>query len=72
MSKSNQVQLIGMFGQDPNKVITTDGKIIATFSFATHEHRKDQNGQPTTETEWHNVVSFGKLAEIISSHMKKG
>ena len=72
MTKSNQVTLIGLFGQDPKKTITQDGKIIGSFSFATHDSRKNQVGEYVQHTEWHNVVAFGKTAELICTHMKKG
>ena len=72
MSKTNDVRLIGVFGQEPKKIITQDGKVIVSFSFATHEKRKDAAGNYNDHTDWHNCVAFGKLAELIATHMAKG
>jgi single-strand DNA-binding protein len=72
MSKTNHCQLIGQFGQDPSKIITQEGKILSSFSFATHDARKDATGQYQQITDWHNVVAFGKTAELICQYMTKG
>jgi single-strand DNA-binding protein len=72
MSKTNSVRLIGIFGQDPKTHTTEAGILISSFSFATHEKRKNASEQWVESTDWHNVVAFGKVAQLVSTHMKKG
>jgi single-strand DNA-binding protein len=68
----NKVFLLGNLGKDPELRYTTAQNPICTFSVATTERRKDQNGQWNDHTEWHNVVTFGKTAENCSQYLKKG
>jgi single-strand DNA-binding protein len=69
----NKAVLLGNCGQDPEVRYTTEGKAIANISLATSESWKDkQTGDPREETEWHRVVFFGKLAEIVGQYVKKG
>jgi single-strand DNA-binding protein len=68
----NKVNLIGRLGKDPEIRYTTDQKPICHFSLATSESWKDKSGERKTLTEWHNIVIFGKLAEIAAEHLKKG
>ncbi len=73
MSRSlNKVQLIGNVGKDPEIKFTQDGKPIANLSIATSDTWKDKQGQKQEKTEWHKIVAFGKLAEIIQQYVKKG
>jgi single-strand DNA-binding protein len=73
MSRSlNQVQLIGFVGQDPELKYTSSGIAVATFSMATNEAWKDQDGNAKEKTEWHNIVAWRKLAEVIGEYIKKG
>jgi single-strand DNA-binding protein len=73
MSRSlNKVQLIGNVGKDPEIRFTQDGRPIANLTIATSETWNDKQGQKQEKTEWHRVVAFGKLAEIIQSYVKKG
>jgi single-strand DNA-binding protein len=73
MSRSlNKVQLIGNVGKDPEIRFTQDGRPIANLTIATSESWNDKQGQKQEKTEWHRVVAFGKLAEIIQSYVKKG
>jgi single-strand DNA-binding protein len=73
MSRSlNKVQLIGNVGQEPDIRFTQDGKPIANLSIATSDTWNDKQGQKQEKTEWHRVVAFGKLAEIIQQYVKKG
>jgi len=67
----NKVFLLGNLGQDPI-MKKTDKITITSFSIATTERYKDKQGEKKTITEWHNVVTFGKLAEIVEKYVKKG
>lgn len=73
MAKSvNKVILLGNVGKDPEIRATPGGTIVANFSIATSERAKDQGGNWVDKTEWHNLVAFGKVAEIIRDYVKKG
>ena len=73
MGKSlNKVMLIGNLGKDPELRYTTSGVAVATFSLATSESWKDQDGNAQEKTEWHNIVAWRKLAEICGEWLKKG
>lgn len=73
MSKSvNKVILVGNVGKDPEVKYTSGGTAIAKFSLATAERFKDKSGDWQDRTEWHNVVAWGKLAEIAGQYVKKG
>jgi len=68
----NTVSLIGNLGKDP--VITQFGKdnSVARFSVATNESYKDKNGEWVTNTTWHNIVAWGKTAELCGQLLSKG
>ncbi len=69
----NKVILIGNLGQDPEVRYTQSGDAIANVSLATSETWKDKNtGEPQERTEWHRVVFFGKVAEIVKDYLHKG
>jgi len=68
----NHVQLIGNVGQEPTITNLESGKKIARFSLATNENYKDAKGKKQTETNWHTVVAWGKIAEIIEKYVNKG
>jgi single-strand DNA-binding protein len=68
----NRVVLIGNVGKDPEIRYTTSGVPVATFALATSEMWKDKDGSPQERTDWHNVVAWRKLAEIIQEIVKKG
>ncbi len=73
MAKSlNKVMLIGNLGKDPELRYTGGGAPVATFSLATNESWKDQDGNLQERTEWHNIVAWSKLAEICQQYLKKG
>ncbi len=73
MGKSlNKVMLIGNLGKDPELRYTTSGVAVATFTIATNESWKDQEGNLQERTEWHNIVAWRKLAEICGEWLKKG
>lgn len=68
----NKVILVGNLGQDPEIRYMQNGKAVANLSMATSETWKDQQGQQQEKTEWHRVIAFDKLAEIIGEYVKKG
>ena len=66
MAYLNKVMLIGNVGKDPEiRVSPTTGKKYVRFSLATSKRYRDQNGEQKEQTEWHNVVGWGKTAEIV-------
>ena len=68
----NKVQLIGNIGADPEvKTIGSDRK-FAKFSIATNESYRNQKGEKVQETQWHNVVAWGKLAGLVEQLLAKG
>ena len=69
----NKVILIGHLGQDPEMRYMPNGNAVANITLATSETWKDkQTQQPKEKTEWHRVVFFGKLAEIVGEYLRKG
>ena len=68
----NKVILIGNLGADPELRYTPNGIMVATFSVATSERWKGQDGKAQESTEWHRVVAWGKLAEICNQYLHKG
>jgi len=68
----NKVTLIGHLGQDPEIRYTKTGQAVASFSVATNEQWKDNDGNQQDRTEWHNIVAWTKLAEICGQWLKKG
>ena len=69
----NRVILIGSVGKDPEQKSLPSGGMVVNFSLATSESWKDKNtGQQQESVEWHRLVAFGKLAEIIAQYVKKG
>lgn len=68
----NKVILVGNLGQDPEMRYSQSGLAIANFSIATTERFKGQDGEFQERTEWHRVVAFGRLAEIIGEYLTKG
>jgi single-strand DNA-binding protein len=68
----NKVQLIGHLGGKPEVKNTENGKKLARFSMATNEVYRNANGDKVTDTQWHNVVAWGKLAEIAEKYLEKG
>ena len=73
MSGVNKVIVLGNLGQDPEVRYTNDGAAIANITVATSESYKDKNsGEQVTKTEWHRVVFYSRLAEIVGEYLKKG
>jgi len=71
-SLRNKVQLIGNLGNDPEIINLESGKTLAKFSIATNESYKNAEGEKVTDTQWHNVVAWGKTAEIVEKYITKG
>lgn len=72
MSLVNHVKLIGGLGRDPEVRRTPSGTSVVSFSMATEESYKDNDGARQKKTEWHNCIAYGKTAEIIGQYFKKG
>ena len=68
----NKVQLIGNLGNNPEIVNLDSGKKIAKFSIATNESYKNAQGETIKDTQWHNLVAWGKTADIIEKYLQKG
>ncbi len=68
----NKVQLIGNLGQDPEIVTLEKGGKLAKFTIATNDSYKNAQGEKVEDTQWHNVVAWGKTAEIVESYLTKG
>jgi single-strand DNA-binding protein len=68
----NKVFLLGNVGKDPEIRATAGGMSVASFTLATAERTKGQDGQWTDKTEWHNIVAFQRTAEIVRDYVKKG
>jgi single-strand DNA-binding protein len=74
MSKGtvNKVILIGRLGKDPEMRYTASGTAVVNFSMATNHFTKDQDGNNSDTTEWHQVVAFGRTAEVAGEYLNKG
>ena len=73
MPSLNKVMLIGNLGNDPETRYTTSGDAVASISLATTDEWRDKgSGEKRQSTEWHKVVFFKRLAEIVGQHLKKG
>lgn len=73
MSRSlNRVMLIGNLGRDPEHRELDNGQSVTSFSIATTDSWTDKKGEKQERTEWHNIVAWGKLAEICAEYLKKG
>lgn len=68
----NKAILVGRLGADPEVRYTPDGTMVTNFRLATDEQWKDKSGERVQKTEWHRIVTFGKLAEISGSYLTKG
>jgi single-strand DNA-binding protein len=69
---NNTVNLIGHLGQDPDIKSLESGKTLAKFSVATNSKYKNSEGELINDTQWHNIVAWGKTAEIAEKFLKKG
>jgi single-strand DNA-binding protein len=68
----NKAILVGRLGKDPEVRYTPDGMMVTNFTVATDEQWKDKSGERVQRTEWHRIVTFGKLAEICGKYLVKG
>ncbi|MBC7626963.1 single-stranded DNA-binding protein [Ferruginibacter sp.] len=68
----NKVQLIGNLGNAPEIKNTESGKKLARFSIATNENYRNAKGEKVTETTWHNLVAWGKVADLAEKYLQKG
>ena len=68
----NKAILVGRLGRKPEQRTSQSGNTITTFSIATSERRKDQSGEWSEHTEWHNIVCFGRTAETAATYLDKG
>lgn len=68
----NKVQLIGNLGNNPEVRTIESGKKMARFSIATNETYRNAKGEKITETQWHNIIAWGKVADIAQQFLSKG
>ena len=68
----NKVQLIGRLGKDPELMSFEEGKVKGAFPVATNESFRNGEGERVERTQWHDVVTWGALAEIAGQYLKKG
>lgn len=68
----NKVQLIGNLGNAPEIKETSGGRKVAKFAMATNESYRNPKGEKVTETQWHNLVAWGKLADLAEQYLSKG
>lgn len=68
----NRVMLLGRVGKDPEVRYTASGKAVATFTLATSQRWRDQDGNDQERTEWHRIVAWGRLGEICGEYLGKG
>ncbi|MCB1057538.1 MAG: single-stranded DNA-binding protein [Acidobacteria bacterium] len=68
----NKVILIGNLGRDPEVRTTPSGQTVASFSLATSRRWRDRDGNRQEQTEWHNIVCWGRQAEVAGQYLSKG
>ena len=68
----NKVILVGNLGRDPELRYTQSGTAVANFTLATNYRARSSDGEWEDRTEWHRIVAWGKLAEIVGQHLSKG
>ena len=68
----NSVQLIGNLGKDVELVKFENGNQLAKMTLATNEYYRNKEGEKVEETQWHNIVAWGKKAEVMAKLLKKG
>ena len=68
----NQVQLIGHVGQELDCKSFENGTLLVKAPLATNEYYRNNKGEKIQDTQWHNIVAWGKTAELLNTHIKKG
>ena len=68
----NKAILVGNLGKDPELRYTPSGRAVATFSLATNRRWSSQDGQKQEQTTWHNIVAWGRQAEVMKEYLRKG
>ncbi|MCR9171377.1 MAG: single-stranded DNA-binding protein [bacterium] len=68
----NKVSLIGRLGAQPELVTFESGRTLARFSIATNESYKDKSGKWQEQTQWHNIIAWGKTADLVGKILDKG
>lgn len=68
----NKVQLIGNLGQEPEVITLESGKKLAKFSIATNDYYYNKQGDKIQDTQWHNIIAWGKTADVIEKYVNKG
>jgi len=71
-SLRNKVQLIGNLGKSPEIKTTESGKKLVRFSLATNEIYTNVKGEKVKETQWHNLIAWGKVADVAGKYLIKG
>lgn len=72
MSSINKAFILGNLGRDPEVRQTPSGQSVARFSVATSRRWTDKSGERQEKTEWHNIVVWGKMADIVGKYLNKG
>lgn len=68
----NKVQLIGNLGANPEIKTLDSGSKLAKFSIATTERYKNKQGEQVSDTQWHNIIAWGKTADLVEQYVQKG
>lgn len=68
----NRVQLIGRLGKDPIVNQVSNGSNVARFTLATNDSYKDNDGNKVEDVQWHNIVVWGRKADIVKQYLTKG
>jgi single-strand DNA-binding protein len=72
MSIRNSVRLLGNTGKEVEITTFENGNVKASVTLATNENYTNSQGEAVTETQWHNLIAFGKTAEIFEKYVPKG
>lgn len=72
MSSLNKAMIIGHLGAAPEIRNTQNNTAVANFSVATESRYKDSNGEYQSDTDWHNIVAWGRTAEVCQEYLRKG
>ncbi|MBT8229668.1 MAG: single-stranded DNA-binding protein [Saprospiraceae bacterium] len=68
----NSVQLVGNLGNEVDLKTLDSGTTVASFPLATNEYYKNAKGEKIQQTQWHNIIAWGKPAELMKSYLSKG